>query len=41
MDNLLVGKTDPPCFKQDQPALFVVQRYFERMNAPSENRSDI
>jgi hypothetical protein len=34
MDNLLAGKADPPCFKQDQAALFVVQRRFERMNAP-------
>src|SRR5690348_15909205 len=26
MDNLLAGITDPPCFKQDQPSLSVVQR---------------
>jgi hypothetical protein len=34
MDNLLVGKSDPPCLKQDQIVLLVVQRRCARMNGP-------
>jgi hypothetical protein len=38
MDNLLAGKSDPPCLKQDQVPL-VLSSAARRMKNPSQNNS--
>jgi hypothetical protein len=43
MDRASSGKSDPPCFKQDQTILFIVQRRRKRAYGfiPSSSKSTI